>query len=54
MLKKILITILEIVLMALFIYGVVTVVNGISFADQHETIPWCVTEVQYGKSINCL
>ena len=54
MLKKILVTLLEIALIVLVVYGIITVVNGISFADPHETLPWCVTEVNYGKSISCL
>jgi len=47
MLKKILVTLLEIALIALVVYGIITVINGISFADPHETLPWCVTEYKH-------
>ena len=47
MLKKILVTIIEIALIALVIYAIITVCNGISFAKQHETAPWCVTVYQH-------
>jgi len=47
MLKKILITLIEILLMALVVYGIITVINSISFADKYETIPWCVTEYKH-------
>lgn len=48
MFKKILILLLEIALIALVIYGIVAIVNGISFADSHETAPWCVTVIEHG------
>lgn len=48
MLKKILILLLEIALIALVIYWFVSIVNGISFADSHETAPWCVTVINHG------
>jgi hypothetical protein len=41
--KKILVTVIEIALIAFVVYAVITVCNGISFARQHETVPWCVT-----------
>lgn len=47
MLKKILVTLLEIALIALVVYGIITVINGISFAKQYETLPWCVTEYKH-------
>ena len=49
MLKKILILILELALIALVIYGVLSLVNGFSVADEHETAPWCVTEYRQGR-----
>ena len=49
MLKKILVLVLELALMALVIYGAITLLNSISFADGHETAPWCVTELSYMK-----
>lgn len=47
MLKKILVTIIEIALIALVIYSIVTVLNGVQFADAHEMTPWCVTEIKH-------
>ena len=44
MLKKILKLILELALIAFVIYGILSLVNSFSVADEHETAPWCVTE----------
>ena len=49
MVKKILKLVVEIVLIALVVYGFITIANSISFADGHETAPWCVTQVEYWK-----
>ena len=47
MLRKILVTLIQIALIALVVYGIITFINSISFADQHETLPWCVTEYKH-------
>lgn len=47
MLKKILVTLLEIALLALAVYAITTIIYSISFADPHETLPWCVTEYKH-------
>ena len=49
MLKKILKLILELALIALVIYGVLSLVNSFSVADEHETAPWCVTAYKQGR-----
>jgi len=47
MFKKILILIVELALMALVIYGIVTIFDSITAAEEHETVPWCVTEYKH-------
>lgn len=49
MIKKILILFVEIALIALVCYGIVTLLNSISFAEWQETAPWCVVEYTQGR-----